>query len=88
MAQIYGKPEIKLKIALELDEDEARALKEILSYNVESFLKVFYEKVEEEYLQRHEKGVRSLFATARQPLTIFLNRTDQARKVFEDDKEG
>mgnify|MGYP003385254806 CR=1 FL=1 len=88
MARVWGRPEIKLKIALELDENEARALKEILSYNVESFLKVFYEKMGEEYLQRHEKGVRSLFATARQPLEIFLNRTDRAREVFEDDKEG
>lgn len=88
MAHIWGRPDIKLRIALELDETEARALKEILSYDVESFLKVFYEKMGEVYLQKHEKGVRSLFATARQPLAIFLNRTDQARKVFEDDKEG
>lgn len=87
MAHIWGRPDIKLKIALELDETEARALKEILSYDVESFLKVFYEKVGREYLQRHEKGVRSLFNTARQPLTTFLDKTDRARKVFEDDKE-
>jgi hypothetical protein len=38
MAKIWGRPTVELKIALEMNEEEARALESIMSYNIDSFL--------------------------------------------------
>ena len=83
MAQLLGRPEIKLKIALELNEEEARALEAILGYDVNNFIEVFYGHMGKAYLEKYEDGLRSLFATARQPLSIWLDRVKIARQSFE-----
>ena len=55
----------KLTLTLELDEVEVKALNGIFGYNVDAFLKVFYERMWKAYVQPYEAGVRSLHATIR-----------------------
>lgn len=49
-----------LSVQLELNEEEVRALSGIFGYNVDIFLKYFYEKMGRTYVQPYENGVRSL----------------------------
>lgn len=61
MAKLEGRPVLSLSIVVVLTEEEAAALDALAGYGVESFLKVFYEKMGKAYLQPHEAGLRSLF---------------------------
>lgn len=83
MATIWGQPEIKLKIALELNEEEARALNLICEYNIDDLLKLLYKHVGERLVDEHKKGIVSLCMSARQPLSIWISKVDEARKTFE-----
>jgi len=84
MARICGRPIVELKIALEMNEEEARALECIMSYDIESFLKIFYFNMGKAYLEKHEKGLRSLFETSRQPLSIWLSKADKSKELFNE----
>lgn len=81
MAQIVGKPVIELKITLQLNEAEARALDALVGYGDEKFLAAFYEKLGEGYLKPHEAGLRELFKSCRQLLTPALDRVNDLRKL-------
>lgn len=83
MAQIWSRPEIKLKIALELNEEEARALEYIASYNIEDLLKILYTHMGERPIDEHKQGIISLFKTVRMPLGKWIRKVDDARKTFE-----
>lgn len=72
----------EVTVLLELDESEVRALEGIFGYNVESFLKVFYEKMGRTYVEPYEKGVRSLHATIRQQLGKPIRAVGQARSAL------
>ena len=71
-----------LQIKLDLSEVEARALGAIACYGSEEFIKVFYEYMGKAYLQKHEDGVHSLFATIRDELPQHLDKMDKVRTVF------
>ncbi len=73
--------ETKLTVILELTEGEARALDGIFGYDVEVFLKVFYERMGKCYVQPHEAGVRSLHQTIRSAVAGPLERIVKARKA-------
>jgi hypothetical protein len=70
---------INTKILLELDEAEARALAGIFGYNVDVFLRVFYERMGRAYVEPHEAGVRSLHKTIRSVLADPLERVSAMR---------
>ena len=72
--------EQKLRVTLELDEAEVRALDGIFGYNVDMFLKVFYEKMGKAYVQPHEAGVRSLHASIRGEMAGSIRKIDEIRK--------
>lgn len=72
---------VNLKVTLELSESEVKALDGIFGYNVDAFLKVFYEKMGKAYVQPHEAGVRSLHATIRGILSGPIESIDQARRA-------
>jgi hypothetical protein len=69
-------------ITLQLTEAEARALDGIFGYNVDHFLKVFYERMGEAYVKPHEAGVRSLHETIRTVLNGPLTAIDRARTAI------
>lgn len=71
---------VELKVTLELTEQEARALDGIFGYDVEAFLKVFYQRMGKAYVQPHEAGVRSLHATMRSILGKPLQMISDARR--------
>lgn len=71
---------LHVRVTLELDESEVRALDGIFGYSVESFLKVFYEKMGQHYVQPYEAGVRSLHARIRGILSGPLRQIDDAKK--------
>jgi hypothetical protein len=81
MAKIVGRADVELKVIVELTEDEAGALDALFGYDVEQFLKTFYEKMGAAYLQPYEKGLRSLHA-ARGFLSDSLARVKKARDTF------
>lgn len=70
----------ELTVLLELNESEVRALDGIFGYSVDSFLKVFYEKMGRAYVEPHEKGVRSLHETVRQILAGPIAALDDAKR--------
>lgn len=73
------RPEIKLTATLELNEIEIRALDGIFGYDVEAFLKAFYEKMGAAYVKPFEAGVRSLHETMRRELAAPLAAVQKAR---------
>lgn len=73
-----------MRVLLELDEQEVRALDGIFGYNVEAFLKVFYEKMGKNYVQPYEAGVRSLHKTIRESMAGPISRMADARKALSD----
>lgn len=52
---------IEATVTLVLNEEEIRAIDALTGYGIESFLKVFYERLGRAYLQPHEAGLRSFF---------------------------
>lgn len=84
---IHAKVQAQLTVTLELTELEARALDGIFGYNVDAFLKVFYERMGKAYVQPHEAGVRSLHNSIRGVVAGPLAEIDKARKaMFEASK--
>jgi hypothetical protein len=79
---IHSKVTANLTVTLELTEAEARALDGIFGYNVDAFLKVFYERMGRHYVEPHEAGVRSLHATIRGVVSGPLAEIDRARKAM------
>lgn len=54
---------VDVQVELILNEDELLALDALLGYDLEVFLKIFYEKMGRAYLEPHEAGLRSLVRT-------------------------
>jgi hypothetical protein len=80
--KVNSESTLAVEITLRLTESEARALKEMVGYGVDAFLKSFYTKLGTHYLKPHESGVRSLFETIKRELPPHLNKADRARKAF------
>ena len=89
MARIEGKPSIAATIIISLTEAEAGALDALAGYGTDQFLEAFYQKLGKSYLQPHESGLRSLFASVRTgdcSVENILRRAEDARKVFDGRK--
>jgi hypothetical protein len=84
VATLKVKPILNAKITLELSEDEARALDALAGYNIDEFLKFFYEKFGNTYMYKHEDGLRTLFKSARDILPSIFLHIDKARNVFNE----
>lgn len=79
---------IKLDYQIEfiLNEHEAKALDALAGYGIDSFLKVFYDRMGRHYLQPHEIGLISLFnkiKSLREPIAQIdhLNKEIRAIKL-------
>jgi hypothetical protein len=86
MASIAAKPTIELKVLIELGEEEVRALDALVGYGDDQFLTVFKEKLGEYYIRDHEQGLRSFFKSMREKIPGIIERTDNARNLFEGKK--
>lgn len=84
MADFRLNPKVSFDIYIALNESEARALYALTVYGIDDFLKVFYEHLGTAYLQKHEDGLRELFASVRQSLPPQLEKVDKARKAFQE----
>lgn len=69
-------------IHLALTEDEARALKQITTYGPDEFIKWYYKHLGKHYMERNEKGIRSLFETINLELPKHLAKFDKVRKAW------
>ncbi len=72
----------KLTVTLELNEAEARALSGIFGYDVNVFLKVFYERMGKAYVEPYEAGVRSLHQTISGVVSGPIAKIAAARKAM------
>jgi hypothetical protein len=70
---------IDTEITISLTEVEVRALSGIFGYNVDAFLRVFYERMGAAYVRPFEAGVRSLHDTVSK-LNPLIAKIDDARK--------
>lgn len=84
MANIVGRADVGLKVTLELNESELRALDALVGYGTDAFLAAFYQKLGRSYMEPHESGLRELFASVRGIVPGLLQRADAARKAFEE----
>jgi hypothetical protein len=69
---------------LELDEGELGALDALVGYGVEPFLKVFYAELGKSYMERHEKGLRSLFERVASTVPRPLSDLNTARRLLHE----
>lgn len=79
---------VTITTQLELNEIEIRALDGLVGYGIESFLKVFYEKLGKCYMEDHEDGLRSLFERIDKDVRPAIGQIDAARKLLKDAKEN
>lgn len=84
MATIKARPKLDVVLDFTINEAEARALNELSSYGVDEFIKAFYEKLGQHYMQQHEAGLRSFLESTQQFIEPELRRIDEARKVFNE----
>lgn len=75
---------ITTNAVLHLDEAQLRALDAIVGYGADPFLKVFYEHMGRAHLEKHEKGLRSLFDKIRREVPPELAKVDMARRFLAD----
>lgn len=73
---------VELTAVVTMNESEIMALDGILGYNVDTFLKVFYEKMGEAYVKPYEKGVRSLHTNLKGKVSTIKSEMEDARKRF------
>jgi len=73
---------VEFKINIQLTEVEARALDAIVGYGIKPFLEVFYPKMGEAYLKKHEAGAKTLFEHVRTELGQQLNNIDKAKQAI------
>lgn len=88
MAKLVAIPKIDLNVNFQLNESECRALEALSGYDVEAFLKTFYEKMGKHYLQPHEAGLRSLFKSVTENIPFLLSQMDKARDKFKQTERG
>ena len=79
------RPHYKITVTttMELNEAEMGALDALAGYGIDSFLKVFYDRLGKAYLQPYEAGLRSLFEKIRKEIPPALSKVEQARKAIE-----
>lgn len=80
MRVLQTKISLESRVLVEMTETEVKALEAIFGYNVDVFLKVFYEKMGKAYVQPHEAGVRALHETVRGLMANPIAIIDAARK--------
>lgn len=85
MAKVrHAKVRAELTVLLELSEAEVKALDGIFGYDVEAFLRVFYERMGKAYVQPHEAGVRSLHETIHSVLAGPIRAYDVAARAMHE----
>lgn len=85
MAVIEGRAQLTATITIALTEAEAGALDALAGYDIEAFIKTFYEKMGKAYLQPYESGLRSLFRSLQDGdcgVRAVIRRASEAREVF------
>lgn len=73
---------LTINLELFLNESETRALDALAGYDIEKFLKVFYQEMGKHYLQPHEKGLRELFARINKECRPVISVIDEARDAL------
>lgn len=75
-------PKIKIEMTatVTMTEEELRALNGILGYDVDHFLRAFYEKCGKSYVKPYESGVRSLHSNLRAQLQPWLSAMNDIRR--------
>lgn len=75
-------PRIEVDVNVKLSMAEVQALEALAGYGTDGFLEVFYKQMGKHYLQPHEAGLRSLFATISSELPPIIRRYQSAKKAF------
>lgn len=82
--EIISQSKQEFTVTLKMSEDEARALHDITAYGYKAFMEVFREKLGQHYIDKHEKGAKSLFETVYTIMPQHFHKMDKARKAFND----
>lgn len=82
MEKINSTSNMDFQVILKLTEQEARALNAITVYGADQFLEFFYKSLGKAYLQPHESGVKSLFATIGSELPKHISKFDKCRELW------
>jgi hypothetical protein len=82
MADFKTTTHIEATATITFGESELRALDAMTGYGIDSFLKVFYDKLGKGYMTPHEKGLRNLFLTIANPVGQALGQVDECRKIL------
>lgn len=80
MAQVdQYSTKVELTVSLTLPERQARALKWVVDYGADNFIKFAGDSSEG---RRHESAIKELVSELRDGLSITLARADKAREAF------
>lgn len=83
MARIITNAHVELHLQFVVNEAEARALEAMAGYGVDNFVKAFYQRLGESYMQKHEAGLRSFLKAVKDEIPVVLVKVDEARKAFQ-----
>lgn len=78
---LKSKLDLEINVTLEMTLAEARALNEITKYGSKPFLDWFKENLGKHYIEKHEKGLISLFDTIDKDLAYNLHDADKIIKA-------
>lgn len=78
--KLTNNTKVLFEIGIAFTEGEARALDGLTGYDMDAFLRVFYEHLGKSYLQPHEAHLRTLFEKLRAELRPALSKVDELRK--------
>lgn len=74
--ELKSKIDVKMNITLNLSLEEARALDDMVKYGAKAFLEGYYKQLGRSYMQKHEKGVYSLFESVKEHLPSQLGKAN------------
>jgi hypothetical protein len=80
--KIEQRPKVELELVLTISEGEARALDALSGYNIDTFIKTFYEQLGKHYMTPHEQSLRKFLETIHKEVPQYLGRLDDAKKAF------
>lgn len=80
--KVSSKSFLDMNVILELNEQQARALHDIVAYGYKPFMEVFKEKLGKHYIEKHGQGCKELFEIISQEMPKHFHKIDSARMAI------
>lgn len=79
-ATLNASTKIDITVSVKLSLPEAEALFEMTGYGFKQFISGYKKQLGSHYIEKHEKGLKSLFDTINDPLSREIRKANEYRK--------